>query len=116
MGTIFNCHRIQYEYGAFDTEFSRTYFFLPSTTDRTEDINHYINSVNLIPIDINQNECEAEGRNFDPSKLDLDNPDTQKTRESVLRVWQKVVDLSNSNLQKKADGLLASKPHNKDII
>ena len=107
---------MQYESGAFDTEFSRTYFFLPSTTDRTEDINHYIKSVNLIPIDINQNEFEAEGRNFDPSKLDLDNPDTQKTRESVLRVWQKAVDLSNSNLQKKADGLLASKPHNKDII
>ena len=64
LGNIFNRHRIQYESGAFDTEFSRTYFFLPSTTDRIEDINHYINSVNLIPIDINQNEFEAEGRKF----------------------------------------------------
>ena len=69
--TIFNRHRIQYASGAFDTEFLRTYFFHPSATDRIEDINRYMNSVNLILIDINQNEFEAEGGNFDPSKLDF---------------------------------------------
>ena len=33
-GTIFNRHRIQNESGALDTESSKTYFFVPSTTDR----------------------------------------------------------------------------------
>ena len=116
LGTIFNRHRIQYESSALDTKSSKTYFFLPSTTDRIEEINRYMSSVNLIPTDIPQNEFEVGGGNFDPSKLDFDNPDRQKTREAVLRVLKKVVDLSNSILQKNADGLLASKPHNKDIL
>ena len=70
----------------------------------------------MVPTDINQNKFEAEGGNFDPSKLDYDNPDRNKTKESPLRVLKKVVDLSNSNLQKNADELLATKPHNKDIL
>ena len=52
LGTIFNRHRIQYEFGALDMESSKTYFFLPSTPDRIEEIKRYMNSVNLIPIDI----------------------------------------------------------------
>ena len=78
LGTIFNRHRIQYEFSALDTESSKTYFFLPSTTDRMEEIRRYMNSVNLIPIDIHQNEFEVDGGNFDPSKLDFDNPDSKK--------------------------------------
>ena len=81
-----------------------------------EEINRYMSSVNLIPTDIPQDEFEVRGRNCDPPKFDFDNPDRQKTREAVLRVLKKVVDLSNSILQKHADGLLASKPHNKDIL
>ena len=59
-------------------ESSKTHFFLPSTTDRIESINRYINSVNLISIDIHPNEFEADGGNFDPSKLNFDNPDREK--------------------------------------
>ena len=66
--TILNRHL---SIGAFDTEFLRTYFFHPSATDRIEDINRYMNSVNLILTDISQNKFEAEGGNFDPSKLDF---------------------------------------------
>ena len=36
-------------------------------------------------------------------------------REAVLRVLRKVVDLSNSNLVKNADGLLATRPISKNI-
>ena len=115
-GIIFNRDRIQYEFGALDMESSKIYFFLPSATDRIEEINRYMNSVNLIPIHIYQNEFEVDSGNLDLSNVDFDNPDKQKTREAVLRVLKKVVDLSNSNLQKNADGLLASKPHNKDIL
>ena len=59
-------------------ESSKTHFFLSSTTDRIESINRYINSVNLISIDIHPNEFEADGGTFDPSKLDFDNPDREK--------------------------------------
>ena len=89
-------------------------FFLPSTTDWIEDINRYMNSLNLILTDIDPSES---GENFDPSKLDFENEDRQRTRESVLRVLRKAIDLFNSNLQKNADGLLATKPHrNEDIL
>ena len=73
-------------------------FFLPSTTDTIEDI---MNSVNLIPFDINQKEFEVDGGDFDPLRLDFDNRDRQKTRESILRVLKKVVDLSQFEFSEK---------------
>ena len=49
--------------------------------------------------------------------LDFESKDKRKTIESVLSVLRKIVDLSNSNLQKYADGFLATKPHkNEDIL
>lgn len=36
-----------------------------------------MNSVNLVPIDIHQNEFEADSGNFDPSELDFNIPDRQ---------------------------------------
>ena len=113
--TIFNRHRIQYGAGALsNTDFSKIIFFLSSTTDRIETINRYLNLVNLMPIDIDPSKF---GEDFDPSTLDFENADREKNRESVLKVLRKIVDLSNSNLQKNADGLLATKPHiNKDIL
>ena len=77
-------------------------------------INRYMNSVNLIPIDIDPSEF---GENFDPLKIDFESEDRQKTREFVLKVLRKIVDLSNSSLQKNADELLATKPHqNQDVL
>ena len=75
-----------------------------------------MNSANLVPIDIHQSEFEVDGENFDLPKLNFDNPDRKKARESVLRVLTLVADLSYSNLQKNANGLLATKPHIKDIL
>ena len=73
--------------GAFNTEFSKTYFFLPSITDRSKDINRHMGSVNLIPIDISEDSFEEEGEiAFDPSKLDYDNPDREKMRQDVMKV------------------------------
>ena len=72
-----------------------------------------MDSVNLMPIDMDQSEF---GENFDPSTLDYENKDREKNRESVLKVLKKIVDLSNSSLRKNADGLLAKRSHNKDIL
>ena len=52
--TIFNLHRIMIERGEADAEFSNIYFFLPSGTDRSEEINKYLNNVSISPIDVSQ--------------------------------------------------------------
>ena len=63
-------------------------------------------SVNLSATDIDASDF---GPNFDPSKLDYAGPQKEGTRESVLKVLKKVVNLSNQNLQRNTDGLLAKK-------
>ena len=106
-GTFFNRHCIQYESGALNTDFSKIYLFLPSITDRIEDVNRYMGSVNLSSIDITEDNFEVEsGILFNPSKLNYENPDKEKTRQAVLKVFKKVVNLSNANIIKNADGLL----------
>ena len=52
---------------------------------------------------------------FVQNQKDFDNPEKPKMREAVLRVLRKMVDLSNSNLVKNADRLLATRPINKNI-
>lgn len=72
--TFFNRYRIQYEWGAFNTEFSCVYFSLPSIIDRGEEINRYMGSVNIVPMDVSEDSFEVEGGIcFGPSKLDYDN-------------------------------------------
>ena len=44
-GTIFNRHRVMVETDDIDSEFSNIYLFLPSITDRSEDINQYLKNV-----------------------------------------------------------------------
>ena len=106
-GTFFNRHCIQYESGALNTDFSKIYLFLPSITDRIEDVNRYMGSVNLSSIDITEDNFEVEsGILFNPSKLNYENPDKEKTRQAVLKVFKKVVNLSNANIIKNADRLL----------
>ena len=111
--TIFNRNKIQYESGAFsETDFS-VFFFLPCTTDRVEEIKKYMGSVNLSPINI---EISEFGDIFDPSKLDYANPEKESTREAVLKVLKKVVDLSNQSLQQNTGGLLAKITQNNDSL
>ena len=47
-GTMFNRHRIQYESGTLNMDFSKIYFFLLSITDRIEKINRHMGSINLV--------------------------------------------------------------------
>ena len=37
-----------------EVDFSNNYFFLPVITDRSEEINQYLNNVSISPIDITQ--------------------------------------------------------------
>ena len=108
---MFNRHRIRYESGGLNTDFSKFYYFLLFITDRIERINRHIGSVNLVPIDISKDTFEVEnGVEFDPYKLDYENSKKRAIKDTILTVLKKVVDLSNSNLLKNAEGLLAAKP------
>ena len=112
--TIFNRHRIQYEFGVFaETDCSNLFFFLPSTVDRIEDIKKYLGSINLNPIDIDVSEF---GEKFDPPKLDFNSPEREDIRKSVTKVLRKVADLSSQNLKRNADGYLATVSHNNDSL
>ena len=42
----------------FPENFSNIYFFLPAITDRSKDINQYLNNVSISPIDITQSQLK----------------------------------------------------------
>lgn len=73
-------------------------------------------SVNLLPIDIAEDNFEIEGNvSFDSPKLDYENPDKVKISEAVVKMLKRIIELSNANLKKTADGLLAKLPVDKNI-
>lgn len=83
-------------------------FFSPSTTDTVEEINRHMGSVNLLPIDISEDSFEVENEvAFNPSKLEYENPDKEKLSEAIVKMLRRVVELSNANLIKNVNCLLA---------
>lgn len=115
-GTFFNRHRIQYETGALQTTYSNVCYFLPSTTDRIEEINRHMRSVHLSLIDIPENTFEAEdGVKFDPSQLDCKYPEKQKITKAVVKMLKNIIDISNVNLVKNSDGLLSKRTVNEEV-
>ena len=49
------------ESGKADTEFSNIYFFLPSITDRNDEINNNWNNVSIFPIAVSQEQLNYKG-------------------------------------------------------
>ena len=73
-------------------------------------------SVNLLPIDIAEDNFEIERNvSFDSPKLDYENPDKEKISEAVVKMLKRIIELSNANLKKNADGLLAKLPVDENI-
>ena len=115
-GTFFNRHRIQYESGALQTTYSNVYYFLPSTTDRVDETNIHMGFINLLPIDIPEKTFEAEDNvQSDPSKLDYECPEKEKITRAVVKMLKKIIDISNANLVKYADGLLSKLNVNEEV-
>ena len=54
--TAFNRHKSMIESEEVEGDFSNIYFFLPAITDRSEDINQYLNNVSISPINITQSQ------------------------------------------------------------
>ena len=63
----------------------------------------------MIPIDIPENTLEVKDNvQFDPSKLDYECLEKVKITKAVVKILKKIIDISNSNLIKNADGLLST--------
>ena len=59
LGSIFNLHQSIIENGEVENNYSNLYYFLPSITDRSEEINKYLNNVSVTPTDISQNQLNT---------------------------------------------------------
>ena len=67
--TCFGTHKNQYEGGVFSEEdFSKLFFYLPSTIDRCEEINKYLTSVYLKPFHVHIDDL---GKDFNPALIEL---------------------------------------------
>ena len=95
------------ETGKFDSEISNIYFFIPSITDRSEDINKYLKNVSISPIDITQKQFnDRPGCDFNPAKLDLFGADKTIMSAAVIQCFRHINNISNSTLVRNADTFL----------
>ena len=67
-GTLFNKNKYAIVNGEMKDEFSKFFFFLSSVTDRSEEVNQYLNNVSIRPVDIVQNNFKQwidSGKDFE---------------------------------------------------
>ena len=84
--------------------------------DRVENIDRHRRSTNLLPIGIPEKTFEVDDNvQFDPSKLDYDCPEKEKTSKAVVKMLKKITEISNSDLIKNADGLLSKRNVDEDV-
>ena len=87
---FFNRHKMLFETGSLQTTFSNIFYFLPSTTDRSEEINKYLGSVNLSPADVPVSFFETkENVLFDLSKLDFASQEKEIMTGAVVKMLKK---------------------------
>ena len=72
-------------------------------------------SVHLPPNAICEKSFEVEENiSFNPSKLEC--PEKEKIAEAVIKMLKKMINVSNANLVKNADGLLSKKKKKKKKV
>ena len=102
-GTFFNRHKLQFESGGLQTTYSNVYYFVPSTTDRSEEVNRYLGSVNLSPIDMTKSAFETENNvSFDPSKLDIYSLEKEVKSKAVVKMLKKITENADDLLSEKS--------------
>ena len=75
---------------------SQTFIFFPRTTlDRSEEINRYFNSVKLSPTDVEEGFISDSRIIFDPSKLNINNPQKKMFSEAIIQKMKLVAKISN---------------------
>ena len=100
-------------------DFSTLFYYLPSITDRKEDINRHRINVNLWPIDCSISFIESLSKKeekFNPLLLNSTDQDLKKPQvEMLYGVFRQMAEYSNNNLKRGANFLLAKlnkKSHN----
>ena len=92
-------------------DFSRLLFFLPSTTERKEKINKFFGNVHLHPIDCSYEAFSnyyVKSHTFYPQHLDSRFPEEREAaRKLVSNHLKHIAEISNSNLIRNANSLMA---------
>ena len=104
--TTFGSHKNQCEGGVFlEQDFSKIFFYLPSTVDRCGEIKKYLTSVYLTPYHV---DIINLGENFNPA-ISFD-------REPVVKCMKKIAKQSSQNLKRNTDAFLAGIEHDNDSL
>ena len=106
--TAFNSHRLSTHLENKST-MSDICFYLPSITDRKEDINRYKSMVSLLPVTssiVDINGFSPDGYDFNPKHLDEDGKNQKYARETLYSFFKNIAKVSNSNLVQNVYALL----------
>ena len=110
-GTSFSSHRLSTHLDN-KSIMSNICFYLPSITDRKEDIHRFKSMVSLLPVTStieNINAFSPNGYNFNPKHLDEDGKNQAYARETLYSFFKNVAKVSNSNLVQNVYSLLKKK-------
>ena len=81
-----------FETGSLQTAFSNIFYFFLSARDKNEEMNRYVGSVNLSPIDVPVSSLETkENVVFDLSKLDFVTQEKEIMTGAVLKMLKKLL-------------------------
>ena len=109
-GTSFKKHNSMLLNERSTEDFSKLFFYLPSTTDRKEKINRFSGNVQLHPVACRYedfNKYSSKNAPFLPQDLDLHNPDKRlAAKEIVINFFKDLVDITNPNLVRNVNTLL----------
>ena len=110
-GTAFNSHKLS-NYLESKAEMSDICFYLPSITDRKEDINRYKDMISLIPVTSTIADISVfspKGYRFNPKHLDQEGKNLECARETLYAYFKNVAKVSNSNLIQNCYALMKKK-------
>ena len=100
--------------GESDNSSSNMFFFLPSTTDRKENINQWAKNVHLHPIDCLYGDFRRytlENSKIKESGIQHQELDHScaETKKCILNFMKNAINLSNNNLIRNANALMQNK-------
>ena len=99
------------ESGELESDRYCLFFFCPSVTDRSKEINQYLKNVSITPINV---ELKKLNEWADNGQSDLSHPDFSFVKKEVstaafVKCLEHICQAFNSNLAQNPDGLLSSR-------
>ena len=93
-------------------ECSTLFYYLPSITDRKEELNQYCNNAKLSPVDCSLSFIKIfatkKGENFRPQLLNLTDPEKHNPQVKMLSgLFKETAQYSNNNIIRNTDFLLS---------